>query len=77
MKLIITGELPLEHQEIDISDTARIELLLGSYEHITLRLRQNPATPDWHTLEVHTGMSDLLLQPDGRNRIGCLLKKRS
>ncbi len=53
MKLIITSELPLETQEIEISDTARIELRLSDGGSLRLRLHPRPATnSDYHSIEV-------------------------
>ncbi len=76
MKLIITGELLLESQEIDISDTARIELRLP--DGGSLRLHPRPATgSDYHSIEVMASSAaargGLLLQPTASNVINFLI----
>ena len=53
MKLIITGPLPLDLQEIDLSDEAQIELRLPDGASISLRLTSKPATNStYHSIEV-------------------------
>lgn len=53
MQLIITGPLPLEHQEIEISAEAQVELRLPDGASLRLRLDPRPATGSaYHGIEV-------------------------
>ena len=53
MKLIITGPLPSEYQEINLSDEAQIELRLPDGASTSLRLAPEPATNStYHSIEV-------------------------
>lgn len=80
MRLIITGPLPLEHQEIDISDEACIELRFA--DGGSMRLRPQPATDssDYHSIEVWissmVAFGALLLQPTSSNVINFLIPAR-
>jgi len=77
MQLVITGRLPLEHQEIEISDEAQIALCLP--DGTTLRLRPRPATGSaYHRIEIMATTSiafgELLLQPISANVIELLIQ---
>ena len=73
MRLIISGELPLERQEIEISDTAHIELRLSEYEAMYLHPR--PTQPGWYCIEVMATAVKVLLQPASSNVMHYLLQR--